>query len=178
MALKKYWTAHAEHTCTITPSEDGTYAITFPGQATQTCTIISWDPDAQLLLFEVDGALHKARVCTRADAQQYTVELLSTEHGHIAHDINFTPPSPHAPSTTDKRAHSPTLHAPLAGRIVRILVETEHTVEPGQPLLVIESMKMENEIRAAHQARIGVIHVHVGHIVAAGQLLIQFDDVT
>lgn len=44
--------------------------------------------------------------------------------------------------------------APIPGLVVKILVESGDTVEEGQPLAILEAMKMENEIRAP---RIGVI---------------------
>ena len=63
------------------------------------------------------------------------------------------------------------LVAPMPGRIVRVLVKTGEAVAARQPLVVIEAMKMENELRAASDGRVAEIHVVDGQSVDAGALL-------
>jgi acetyl/propionyl-CoA carboxylase alpha subunit len=65
--------------------------------------------------------------------------------------------------------------APLNGRIVQINVQEGDQVEEGDPLVVIESMKMENKILAGLAARVKEIHVAVGEQVQASQLIITLD---
>jgi biotin carboxyl carrier protein len=63
------------------------------------------------------------------------------------------------------------LVAPMPGKIVRVLVKTGEAVSARQPLVVIEAMKMENELRAAADGMVAEIHVHDGQSVEAGTLL-------
>jgi acetyl/propionyl-CoA carboxylase alpha subunit len=68
------------------------------------------------------------------------------------------------------------ISAPLNGRIVQINVQEGEQVNEGDPLLVIESMKMENKILASQTARVKKIGVIVGEQVQANQLIITLDN--
>jgi biotin carboxyl carrier protein len=61
--------------------------------------------------------------------------------------------------------------APMPGKIVRVLVRTGEAVQARQPLIVIEAMKMENELRAAGAGTVADIQVVDGQSVEAGALL-------
>ncbi len=61
--------------------------------------------------------------------------------------------------------------APMPGRIVRVLVEPGAAVQARQPILVIEAMKMENELRAPAAGTVVELHAHEGQLVDAGALL-------
>jgi glutaconyl-CoA/methylmalonyl-CoA decarboxylase subunit gamma len=65
--------------------------------------------------------------------------------------------------------------APMPGRIVRIPVAVGDAVETGAPLIVIEAMKMENELRALHAARVAAVHVKPGDTVERGAKLVSFE---
>jgi biotin carboxyl carrier protein len=62
--------------------------------------------------------------------------------------------------------------APMPGRIIRVLVTTGDEVEARQGLVVVEAMKMENELTAVRAGRIKEISVTEGQSVRAGQLLV------
>lgn len=70
--------------------------------------------------------------------------------------------------------HSNHLLAPLAGKVVAIKVAEGEEVKPGQELVLLEAMKMENSIHAEHKATIGKIYTKVGENVSSGQVLIEF----
>ena len=61
--------------------------------------------------------------------------------------------------------------APMPGKIVRVLVRTGEAVQARQPLVVIEAMKMENELRAPGAGMVADIQVRDGQSVEAGALL-------
>jgi biotin carboxyl carrier protein len=65
--------------------------------------------------------------------------------------------------------------APMPGRIVRVLVAPGDEVETGAPLVVIEAMKMENELHALHAARVSTVLVRPGDTVEGGAKLIAFE---
>ena len=64
------------------------------------------------------------------------------------------------------------VRAPMPGRIVKVLVSKGDAVVPGQALLVMEAMKMENEIKAKGAAVIGEVHVVMGATVEGGAKLV------
>ncbi|MCB9913629.1 MAG: biotin/lipoyl-binding protein [Planctomycetes bacterium] len=61
----------------------------------------------------------------------------------------------------------------MPGVVVEICVEVGQEVEAGQPLLILEAMKMQNELVAPHGGRIQSIHAQAGQAVAMGAKLIQ-----
>ena len=63
------------------------------------------------------------------------------------------------------------LLAPMPGKVVRILVEPGREVAAGQGLVVMEAMKMENELRSSRGGRVKEILVREGQAVEAGALL-------
>jgi biotin carboxyl carrier protein len=66
-----------------------------------------------------------------------------------------------------------TLRAPIPGRLVKLLVKAGDQVKAGQALLVLEAMKMENELRAPHAAVVSAVHVVEGIAVESGQDLVS-----
>jgi len=62
--------------------------------------------------------------------------------------------------------------APMPGKIVRLLVKAGDTVAARQGLVVIEAMKMENELRASRPGRVRDVSVSEGQSVDAGALLL------
>jgi biotin carboxyl carrier protein len=62
--------------------------------------------------------------------------------------------------------------APMPGKIVRVLVQEGDAVRARQGLVVVEAMKMENELRAARDGTVAEIHAREGMSVDAGALLI------
>jgi biotin carboxyl carrier protein len=64
-----------------------------------------------------------------------------------------------------------TVAAPMPGKIVRVLVAPGDEVEAGQGLLVVEAMKMQNEMKASRAGRILSVTVKAGATVAAGEVL-------
>ena len=62
--------------------------------------------------------------------------------------------------------------APMPGKVVRILVKAGDAVRARQPVVVVEAMKMENELRADRDGTVAEIHIREGMSVEAGALLI------
>jgi biotin carboxyl carrier protein len=64
---------------------------------------------------------------------------------------------------------------PMPGKVVRVLVSVGDVVEAGQGIMVVEAMKMQNEMKAARHGRIASISVHAGATVTAGELLASIE---
>jgi biotin carboxyl carrier protein len=61
--------------------------------------------------------------------------------------------------------------APMPGKVIRVLVAAGQTVELGQGLVVVEAMKMQNEIRAPRNGVVERLTVQEGQAVSAGEAL-------
>ena len=62
--------------------------------------------------------------------------------------------------------------APMPGKVVRVLVKPGDAVNARQGLVVVEAMKMENELRAARDGRVSEVRVGEGQSVDAGAVLV------
>ena len=65
------------------------------------------------------------------------------------------------------------LRAPMPGLVVKVGVREGDVVEAGAGLLVMEAMKMENELSARTRARVGAVLVTDGQPVDKGQILVE-----
>jgi biotin carboxyl carrier protein len=63
----------------------------------------------------------------------------------------------------------------MPGKLVRVLVTPGQAVEAGQGLVVVEAMKMENELRAPRAGRIKDVPAREGQTVDAGALLVVLE---
>jgi biotin carboxyl carrier protein len=63
------------------------------------------------------------------------------------------------------------VEAPMPGKVVRILVAPGDAIEPGQGILVVEAMKMQNEMKATRAGRVISVTVQEGATVNAGEVL-------
>lgn len=67
------------------------------------------------------------------------------------------------------------IRAPMPGLVLDVLVEEGAEISAGTGLIVLEAMKMENELKAASAGRVASIHVNPGDPVAKNDLLIALD---
>jgi biotin carboxyl carrier protein len=78
-------------------------------------------------------------------------------------------------AAADHRTADGAVRAPMAGRVVRVLVSRGEAVAGRQGVIVVEAMKMENELRAPRPGVVKAVHVSAGAPVNAGQLLVELD---
>lgn len=67
------------------------------------------------------------------------------------------------------------IKAPMPGRVVRVLVTAGQQVERGAPVIIVEAMKMENEMHAPASGAVLAVHVAEGATVESGQLLVELE---
>ena len=67
------------------------------------------------------------------------------------------------------------LTAIIPGLILELLVGPGDLIRPGQSLLVLEAMKMQNHISNHDHATVKALHVAVGDMITKGQLLVEFE---
>jgi biotin carboxyl carrier protein len=82
-----------------------------------------------------------------------------------------------AEAETAARAHAGPIEvkATLPGLVVAVRVEPGAEVSEGDPLLTIEAMKMQNEVRAPRAGRVAALAVSAGQAVATGALLLRLE---
>jgi biotin carboxyl carrier protein len=74
-----------------------------------------------------------------------------------------------------ERARGPAaLRAPMPGLVVRVLVEPGQEVAAGTGLVVLEAMKMENELKASAGGIVSAVRSQAGAAVEKGQVLVEF----
>ena len=61
----------------------------------------------------------------------------------------------------------------MPGRIISVSVSVEDAVTKGQPVVVLESMKMENTITSPVDGTVSAVHVAAGDSVQHGQTLVE-----
>ncbi|WP_102798285.1 sodium-extruding oxaloacetate decarboxylase subunit alpha [Bowmanella denitrificans] len=103
----------------------------------------------------------------RVDGKVYQVEV--AESGELT-DIKAGSEEK-VPQATSVQGGE-TLNAPLAGNIVKILVKPGSQVSKGDVVVMMEAMKMETEVRAAHDGRVIELLVNDGDAVQSGQPLL------
>lgn len=68
-----------------------------------------------------------------------------------------------------------TLVSPMPGRVVRVMVREGDELVADTPVAIVEAMKMENEVRATHAAKVVRVAVAAGDTVDAGQVLVELE---
>ena len=112
----------------------------------------------------VDGAGTKTVVEIRrpgADPLVLAAEVTDARRAKIA-----------VPSRAGNDAAPITMRSPIPGRVVKLLVKVDDTVKAGQTVVVLEAMKMENELRAPRHGRVSIVQCAEGAAVEAGQDLV------
>jgi acetyl/propionyl-CoA carboxylase alpha subunit len=92
-------------------------------------------------------------------------------------------PETRPPPTVEGAAHAAdgvhersTLTAPMPGVVIRVLAAEGDRVEPRQPLVVLEAMKMETPLLSPYEAVVKRVHVAEGDRVAGGALLVELEE--
>ena len=78
-------------------------------------------------------------------------------------------------ASSSAASHRPELRAPMPGKIVDVRATEGSVVARGQCVIVIEAMKMQNELTVTSPARIKRLHVSVGQAVEPGALLVELE---
>jgi len=95
--------------------------------------------------------------------------------------LNLPVPPPAPPPDPDlsveQGAHEQSsLSAPMPGTVIKVLVSKGDRVQPRQPLVVLEAMKMETPVVSPYAAVVRAVHVSEGDRVAGGTVLVELDE--
>ena len=98
-------------------------------------------------------------------------DVYVVRHGGFRCDVRVVDPLVAAVRAHDGAGGPAEVTAVMPGRIVKLLVEPGQEVAEGQGLLVLEAMKMENEVAAPRSGTVRELPVSAGDAVEGGQLL-------
>lgn len=145
--------------------KDGSIEIECDGQQTQ-YDVVPLGPNRYSLI--IDGRSHLATVVKHNDSlivdiDNSTHELMLVDQKHYQTKKR---------RRKQKKDGSSDVVSPMPGKVVDILVEKGQSVKEGDGLIVIEAMKMENELKATSNGIIQEINVSPGEAVDANKTLI------
>jgi propionyl-CoA carboxylase alpha chain len=138
----------------------------------RTLVEMNWDPGDTLARVRVDGVVRVLKV--RRTASGFVIR-----HRGAELDIKTL-----SPAVADLMVHMPAklppdlsrfLLCPMPGQVVRIDVAEGDVVEDGQPLAIVEAMKMENVLKAERRARVSKIRVKPGTVLAVDEVIMEFE---
>ena len=128
---------------------------------------------------------HRDRVEVEVDGQPLVVDVQDLDMDGSESAADLPTPVPDAAAAPTGAIVMPgvpppaasagrSVAAPLPGVVKSIAVQPGQRVDPGDVLLVIEAMKMDNVIRASRRGVIDAIHIVEGHRVAHGDVMIEY----
>jgi propionyl-CoA carboxylase alpha chain len=131
-----------------------------------------WSPGQTLLTANVAGRIRTVRVARDGRGWKLTtrgashkVQVLPPHVGDLSkHMIEKVPPD-----------LSRLLLAPMPGLLTRVDVKPGDKVEAGQPVAVMEAMKMENVLRATKAATVKAVSARAGDSVSVDQVIVEFE---
>ena len=152
----------------LTPHTDHaswTYSL---GQQTGIVSAIEVEPGTYSIL--IGGHSYEVRTGPLPEGQTWVDVAGRRQHFYLRDPRNGRPGS-----GTASRGGQATLKAPMPGKVVRILVAEGDIVEAGQGLVVVEAMKMQNEMKAPRAGVVKSIKAREGATVTAGEALMVIE---
>jgi biotin carboxyl carrier protein len=127
-------------------------------------------PQSGVLSLLIDGKSYEVR-------QENTASETSIVIGHQRFPAAVRDPrSLRSRRSSDDAGHGVRkISAPMPGKVVRILAPAGSPVEAGQAVLVIEAMKMQNELKSPKKGKVRKLNVSEGATVEAGQVLAEIE---
>jgi biotin carboxyl carrier protein len=154
-------------TVELEPKENGTWRVVVDGKE-RTLEVrpanggLSWLDGATVVQASIDGVLPRPTVTLRR--QVIPVEIADGNAAVAA-----------AAKGRGPAAGPATVRAPIPGRVARVMVKAGESVTAGKGLVVLEAMKMENEIKAPRDGVVKSVGCTEGAAVESGQTLIVLE---
>lgn len=135
----------------IVPDGNGTFQILHQGRSFR-AELLDVDYPARLFTFKINGVKYSLHI---ADHYERLIQQLGLSIG-----------------TSQKQN---VVKAPMPGLVLNVMVEAGQMVSKGDPLLILEAMKMENVLKAASDGQIKRVAVKKGEAVEKGLLLLEME---
>ena len=144
---------------------DGAYVVTYDG--------VEHVVDARKLEADFYSILYEGKsyeVAVENAGANYVVR-----HGAYEQAVELADAARSGREELKKRGGPESIDAVMPGKVVRVLVSPQDTVQAGQGLVVVEAMKMENEIGAPRAGRVKSVDVTPGQNVETGTRLVVLE---
>jgi biotin carboxyl carrier protein len=125
--------------------EPGVYSVVLGGDSFEVRLL----PAAQGWIAEINGKRYPVEVPDPRNARRNAKNALGSGRQNVA--------------------------APMPGKVIRVLVKEGDPVEAGQGLVVVEAMKMQNEMKASRPARVVSVLARAGDTIGAGDTLVVLE---
>lgn len=135
----------------LVPNGPGAFHLLENGRAYQ-AELLEADYAQRTYTFRIDGATYTVAISDYYDRLVKKLGLTAT----AGHKMNI-------------------LKAPMPGLVISVLVQPGQTVQKGDPLLILEAMKMENVIKAGGDGVVKSVAANNGHPVEKGFVLLEFE---
>ena len=121
----------------------------------------------------------EGRFSVLAGERSYEVTLLSSGefwvNGRVFRVEVFDPRGLRAREQGGESQGRQKIVASMPGRVIRLLVELNQEVEAGQGLIVVEAMKMQNEMKSPRAGKVAEVKTAPGAAVSAGEVLLVIE---
>ncbi len=135
----------------IVPDNGGKYHLLLNGQPHR-AELVEVNYNTRQFTFKIEGA-------------KYTVKI-ADHYERLAQQLGLS---------TGGGQKTNVVKAPMPGLVLSVLVESGQYVQKGEPLLILEAMKMENVIKSVGDGRVKTIEAQKGMAVEKGQLLVEME---
>lgn len=147
--------------------DDNRYGLRVDGVKVPVRTIKEPGLDRPELVAEINGRVFIAKLLEK-DGSEYVVRL----NGRIFSVALDAVQAAARSAKTEETSHGPVLvSAPMSGRVVSLNISAQSQVTSGQSLVVLEAMKMQNDISAPKSGVVKEVYVQAGTLVKAGDKL-------
>ncbi|MFW9830791.1 MAG: biotin/lipoyl-containing protein [Candidatus Thorarchaeota archaeon] len=163
---------------------DGTLNVTI-GEVSFPVRFVDGDQATGKFKVMVGDIEHTFRITPQVDSKDYMITIHKQNYRVQLNPLSSALPRNFRPETTYRKVETTasvtsvetqtepgTVTAPLPGRVLEVRVKEGKNIKNGDVLLVLEAMKMANEIRAPQQGTIKTVHVNAGDTVEKGQPMI------
>lgn len=149
------------------PLPDGRFRIVLDGtERTVDARAIrpgTWSLVIEGRSFVVDLDPRRSGIAASVGASEAMLQVEDALHRRLAE----------AAGSRGAAATGESIRAPIAGKVVKVLVAPGDQVAAGTPVIVLEAMKMENELVAERGGAVSAVHKAAGQAVDTGDLLVE-----
>ena len=136
---------------------------------------VRWVRDEQGIWIETSEGFFGFEVRkSENDDGQVQYELLKRKHFEVSSGVSFLKAGEGDTTGATKVKKGLKVKSQMPGKIVRVLVKSGDAVKKGQAMIVMEAMKMENEIKALQDGVVKEVKVSEGQAVETGAELLHF----
>ena len=125
----------------------------------------------------VEGEVSEGQFCLELKGERIPVELAQIEMRTVRASAAAQRREPTKKKVAKGKgeAMGVGIRAPMPGKVVEVFIEPGEEVEAGDVVLILEAMKMENELRSPKKSTVKSVNVKPGDSVASNQLLVALD---